>query len=417
MSFLTNGSNFFDYVGLKKPIEGKSGANVESDVENQDLTLLVQNLAQEVERISQEQKATLSDIQSGNGNSYSYRLTHQEMEYISNDLKKKFEDNVKEITKKLETKYALSQPRRRSAFKMQKSRFDLSHLIGITESEEDDDNDCAMYLDEDTYTMMMISPPQWWMREKVLTRTQCIIFYLMPCTLLDRGSWVFGCIPPFIQLLLCIIIIADQTGFIYSDWSWELAEVFKIPTEAQSDAVYIGQFFTIMLALMTQNDLLSATHTLLHLCDSSWLRTVSRDGKEKIEGGFWSWIARVLIPISLKFTQGLLVLFISWLIIVQSENVVELLKDYTALFVISSIDDLFFYVATQGYFGDKLAIRAEEARGVQIYSSKSAKKKRRIVMWQVFLFFLIWLGMVGGWLYFVILLDPEATRTNNSTEV
>ena len=174
---------------------------------------------------------------------------------------------------------------RQHAFNMQKSRYNLSHLVGLTESQDDEDvKNKAIYLDEDTYTMMMISPTQWWMRDRVLSRTECIIFYLLPCTLFDRGSWVFGFIPSFIQLLLCVIIIADQTGFL-EDTEDSEKDFLNIPRERQPIAVCIGQFFAIILALMTQNDVLSATQTFFLLCDSSWLRTISRDGKEKIVGG------------------------------------------------------------------------------------------------------------------------------------
>jgi hypothetical protein len=218
---------------------------------------------------------------------------------------------------------------------------------------------------------------------------------------LERGSWAFGLIPPFIQLLLCAIIVLDQTDFDVFDWidNGTIPGSLNIPREQQSHAVYIGQFFAMTLALMTQSDVLSATQTFLLLRNSPcvpWQRTISRDWKEDMVGGCCTWVARVFIPVSLKFLQGTFVLFISWLLIVQSTNVVDLLKDYTALFVISSIDNIFYFVAKNGYLGHHLAMRATEAKGVLVFTNDTHSKDT-FSFPQRLLFFIILFGMLGGW--------------------
>lgn len=268
----------------------------------------------------------------------------------------------------------------------------------------------AMYLDEDTYTMMMISPMDW-------SLPKCLCLTFVPCALLvGRGSWVFGLIPPFIELLLCGIIISDQTDFDVFSWmrSGTFPGSLNIPSETQSSPVYIAQFFSIILALMTQSDVLHAAHTLLLLRNRPqvpWQRTISRDGKEEIVGGFCTWVARVFIPVFLKFLQGIFVLFITWLIIVQSTNVVNLLKDYTALFVISSIDNIFYIVAENGYLGHYLAMRAQEAKGVKIYTDVSSSEARGNAA-QLLLFALILFGMLGGWLATMILQIQGKTQNS-----
>ena len=273
----------------------------------------------------------------------------------------------------------------------------LDVLTGFGNSQycEEVQDDKILYLDEDTYTMMMISSVNF-------SLTKCICFCFMPCILMQKGSWVFGLIPPLIQLILCSIIVSDQTNLDVFVWleNSKFPGSLNIPAEQQSNAVYIGQFFAITLALMTQSDVLSATHTFLLLRYSSqvpWQRTLSRNGKEEIIGGYFTWMTRVFIPVSLKFIQGMFVLFISWLLIVQSTNVVDLLKDYTALFVISSIDDIFYLVAANGYLGTQLASTTEEAKGVQIYTNDNDRTKMCSIA-KIILFFFILFGMLGGWI-------------------
>ena len=282
-------------------------------------------------------------------------------------------------------------------------------LTGLNDNEDEKNGEGLVYLDEDTFTMMMISPMDW-------SCSKCCCFLVLPCALFaKRSSWVFGLIPAFIQLLLCVIIISDQTDLDVVTWAID-GFTFKqgppslnIPDNQPDNyaAVYTAQFFTILLALMTQTDVLAATRTFLLLRHGSWRKTISRGAEDTIKEGCFTWIARVFIPISLKFAQGFLVLFITWLIIVQSESAIELLKDYAALFVISSIDDMFYYVAVNGYLGQTLESRAIEAKSVQIFTNDSNSTdghdaKEKSVCAQIFLFLFILCSMLGGWLAVLI---------------
>ena len=373
-----------------------------------------------------------------------FSIAWQQIEKVTKDLEPKFEERVEEIKNehdqknctplhKLEEGQSISPTSLLSSSEVTEhsnndnSKRNLDFLTGLGNSkhgedeEVQDDKEAILYLDKDTYTMMMISSME-------LSLTKCLCLCCMPCAcvLMLRGSsWVFGLIPPTIQLLLCSIIVSDQTHLDIFVWleNGQFPGSLNIPAEKQSNAVYIGQFFAITLALMTQSDVLSATQTFLLLRNSPqvpWQRTISRDGmEENIMGiGCFTWLVRVFIPVFLKFIQGLFVLFISWLLIVQSTNVVDLLKDYTALFVISSIDDIFYFVAARGYLGNQLAACAEEAKCVQIYTSTSTSTNDvdtstsantstctgtnhdcsiGVGTAQSVLFFCMLFGMLGGW--------------------
>ena len=374
-------------VSSSKPVHSTTLSFNAIDVEQNDFTALIQKqVSKEVDEKVREAVAKLEKR-------YASGKTFGD----GGDMLSSFIGNIKDTTRQKGINFF-------PWMKGQEEKKEDDEEIGEEKEEWDDEGEVvgegdegnkAMYLDEDTYTMMMISPMDW-------SLPKCLCFTFVPCALLvGRGSWVFGLVPPFIELLLCGIIISDQTDF--DVFTWIKLGTFpgslNIPSERQSNPVYIGQFFAMILALMTQSDVLSATQTFLLLRNSSrvpWQRTISRDGKEEIVGGCCTWVARVFIPVFLKFLQGIFVLFITWLIIVQSTNVVDLLKDYTALFVISSIDNIFYLVASNGYLGHQLATRAQEAKGVKIYTDVSYSQARGNNS-QIFLFVLMLVGMLGGW--------------------
>lgn len=55
-------------------------------------------------------------------------------------------------------------------------------------------------------------------------------------------------------------------------------------------------------------------------------------------------------------------------VIVQSTDVIDLLKDFTSLYVISSIDNIIFSVARRGFFGTELLVKAARAEEIEISS-------------------------------------------------
>jgi len=58
---------------------------------------------------------------------------------------------------------------------------------------------------------------------------------------------------------------------------------------------------------------------------------------------------RVIVPLFLKLLQGIFVTTASFFIIVCSFDIIDLLKDYTALVVLSEIDKAAFYMVDFGY--------------------------------------------------------------------
>lgn len=61
----------------------------------------------------------------------------------------------------------------------------------------------------------------------------------------------------------------------------------------------------------------------------------------------------------------------------QSSDAIELLKDFTALYVISSVDDIIFYVVRRGFFGTELLQKAAMAENIEITDHANSADARR----------------------------------------
>jgi len=255
----------------------------------------------------------------------------------------------------------------------------LSILYGV-----DNSNGVKGELDKDSYTMMMLS--HWKFKAftlpKQLTSRDEAVKVLVPY---PTKPWIIGLSVFLIQASLGSLIILDQLN---TSFDTDMSIPIRISTVVQ-----VGQFMTLILALFTQTDILIPFRTILLL----WYREGNKWNNiigEEDDSSFLLWFGRVLIPNVLKIIQGTLILITTFIIIVQSDHIVGLLKDFTALFVISSVDDLFFIMADYGYLGDTLSKRADDAKSVEIIENDTHIK----LYLQIAMTAMIG-GMLGGWAY------------------
>jgi len=235
-------------------------------------------------------------------------------------------------------------------------------------------------LSQNTYTMMMLSPS---------IRMQC---YRLPRRLGEKKTialpylskpWLLGLFTFYLQMILGVLIIIDQLQSPHA-----YGEPFmKVPIRVNR-TVRFAQFITILLAIMTQTDVLGSIRVLILLPYNGkyWDKTIGENGNRKSE----IWIERILIPQILKILSSIIVLFTILIIIVQSDNVVDLLKDSTALFVVLNIDNLFFLMADHGYLGGGLldgvlSENLEKAKEARI-KVESNKPKRYLQLIMIVLF-------------------------------
>ena len=150
------------------------------------------------------------------------------------------------------------------------------------------------------------------------------------------------------------------------------------------------QALVIPLALITQTHVMTSLITSQQMMDRKRNKSLS-DGNGDSTTPLW----HGLVPNILKLIQGLGILFASWVIIVQSNNVVNLLKDYTALLAISTIDDVIFALAKLGHFGEDLQKKTRVVKKEKVESTVSGKEVKLVMVMIIFLMF-------GGWAFLVL---------------
>lgn len=267
-----------------------------------------------------------------------------------------------ELGRNLITKEECSEMIRQETTKMTKRdntvRLTVAGLGGTSSNKVDG------LLNEDTYTLMM-------------------------CSNLRSLGWFIGLFTFSIQFSLSLMIAIDQDVFSKDKFSF-------LPIQVDWE-VHVGQFLTLMLCLMSQEDVLTSIQTIFLLWTSDWLSPIGTK--------CW-WPMRVFLPNFLKLVQGVFVLMTSFVIIAGSDNIIDLIKDFTALLVIADIDDVVFRMVDNGYFGENLRNEADKAKNIEIIP---LTKKGRT--WRSCTTLIIFLIMVGLWSYCVSLqLTGEVLR-------
>mmetsp|Transcript_7796 Transcript_7796/g.11548 ORF Transcript_7796/g.11548 Transcript_7796/m.11548 type:complete len:1061 (+) Transcript_7796:217-3399(+) len=224
-----------------------------------------------------------------------------------------------------------------------------------------------LQLDLDTFAMMMISKP-------------------------GSKSWFLSGFSFSFQITLGTMILIDQLDG--SKNNNRLDVPFKV-----TPVVYVGQVLSMILCLSTQTDVLTSIRSLILMGEgSNWDIAVGEAGKRtKL-----NWFIHIAFPNIIKFLEGILVMVVSWMIIVQSDNIIDLLKDFTALMFISEIDNILFQLAAYGYLGDALRKETEKVIAVKItvHGMRTRLKVGTVFVRAIFLSLLA--GMFGSWTAIVI---------------
>ena len=238
------------------------------------------------------------------------------------------------------------------------------------------------HLSPDVYTMMILS--HWteitfYNPFNRCTKNPTLIEIPRP-----SKSWMLGIVVFLFQTSLALLTLLDQIAV--DDGDTPLNIPFQV-----SSVVRIGQFITLILSVMTQSDVLVSYRIVLFLRykKRGWRKLI---GYEKNERSLSVWLGRIFLPNFMKAFQGLLVLVTTFIVIVQSDNIVDLLKDFTALFVISSIDDMFFFMADHGYLGPSLSKKTDKAKKILIDEDDHKIHRHLYLFLFIILFFIF-----GGW--------------------
>eukprot|EP00979_Chaetoceros_neogracilis_P010426 scaffold2462_cov190-Chaetoceros_neogracile.AAC.1 len=262
----------------------------------------------------------------------------------------------------------------------------------ITKQDSDTDNDLLYTLPSDTFTLMMVYNP------------------LTP-------AWNIGIFSFILQMLLLILILISQIN--EGDGSTPFNVPFKVDNE-----VRIGQFAVIIVCVLSQDDVLTSLQSICTLwkCDCTAFQDLFASGQDNLSASGQDdlsasgqddlsasgqdvfvehydlsiqaaaatdakichdrkfYALHILLPNLLKFAQGVFVLLVSLVIIAQGEDLIDLLKDSTALFFVSAIDNVIFFCANTGYFGQKVGRQAQATTKESIIDGKKWSFKARIIV-------------------------------------
>ena len=212
------------------------------------------------------------------------------------------------------------------------------------------DYDTLTNLTEDTYTLMMI-------------------------TKMFHKSWNFGFVIFVIQFSLL--------GLIFWSAGFNGGTFFDIPFRVEPD-MRVAQFIAIFITVMISYDVFMPIKdlTLLWINESEWLKVVSflntndyrslRNLEDQelqahhMDRKRMTWFLHIFLPSMLKFLQGLFALLITFVIVIQSDNTMDLFKDFAAMQVISELDNVGFYLCNHGYFGSALKRDSDAPKNIKI---------------------------------------------------
>jgi len=200
------------------------------------------------------------------------------------------------------------------------------------ESLPDEEN---MSLSEDTYGLLLILSPksaQFW-KTFVIAVFQVALIVMISINLLERD-------------------IGDP--------------VFNPPTGI-STQVFVGQIMALIIGVFAQNDITESIELLVY-------SPVELASNLKVSP------LQVLIINLLHFSVGIGGLFIVFVVVVQSTDIVGLFAEFAAMEFISHIDELFFLLASQSYVGKDLCIATEEMRNIKIPSSIQGRSAKKILL-------------------------------------
>jgi len=180
----------------------------------------------------------------------------------------------------------------------------------------------------------------------------------------------------FFQLLILTLIMIDIVD------AENEGNPLNIPAGV-STVVRISQFLAILVAVSTQDDLITSVNAMHTGYDG---RIERREGTG---GRYWQWV----VSVSGRFLEGSLCLAVTFILIMQSSDVVGLFLDFLAVTFVSTLDDIAFALAQDGYFSKTLNKETNEVAKTRIPKPDHPNHH----LFRPFVFAIVSVSMLAGW--------------------
>lgn len=198
-----------------------------------------------------------------------------------------------------------------------------------------------------------------------------LLYYSVPRSI----AFAFSILTYCLQMFILSLFLADSVNLDNPD------NPLGIPAGVDS-IVRAAQCVAILIAVATQDDLITAINEFFV---GYYREALSSEG---CGGARWQW----LLSITTRFSQGGLCLTATFVLILQSEDVVGLFLDFLAVSFVSTLDDIMFALAREGYFAQRLETEARKMSRLRV-----SKRQIKTHLFRPLLFLLVSVGMLMGW--------------------
>ena len=150
--------------------------------------------------------------------------------------------------------------------------------------------------------------------------------------------------------------------------------------------VRIAEVLAIMIAIITQEDIRKAVSMLRDGYDQNLHKTFK-------EATFPKWV----LSIVLRASEGLFTLFVTFLLIMRSNSVLDLLLNFLAVGFVTTLDNVVFALISEGFLGKALKKEALKLSITSYYVSHSSVDSRAACIVTVAYFVVLFTSFYAGW--------------------
>lgn len=200
-------------------------------------------------------------------------------------------------------------------------------------TDDEDTNETDMIevsVEEDTFSLMMFSP------------FCSILYFIGIITFLFQALLV---------LMLFLYLLLDMNGesqYDFKNIGYDMYDTtFNIPIRVNLPA-RIGQYLVVILSIALQSDIQVAVQYISLLRKGTASLKILQENQVCFNR--FSMLRAVYFPNVLRFLQGVFTLTMITILIVRNNNFLALLMNFTALYVISEVDNVIFKLIRRGFF-------------------------------------------------------------------
>ncbi|KAL3942427.1 MAG: hypothetical protein SGBAC_003386 [Bacillariaceae sp.] len=146
-----------------------------------------------------------------------------------------------------------------------------------------------------------------------------------------------------VQIAFLALLLTDQIG------SSGESELVVVPVNVPS-IVHAAQALATIVAIFDQDDLRSAVEGFFDGLPTRVKGDIAFQRMNKVQWNF---------SCGIRFTQGILSVFASFVLAVQSETVFDVLLNFLGVKFVSELDDLAFILSQLGYFGEQCRLASK----------------------------------------------------------